>query len=134
MTTPEAALTAAIIGEPSISALIGNRFFPVGGRQQEPYPYATYQTISTQTAKHLDGDGDLDWPRFQITVWDKTSPGASAVADVIRRFLCPTPSVEREGAGLTFSATFEDQRGPTLDEMTRKYGCEQDYFIWHGRT
>jgi hypothetical protein len=130
MPTPEAALAAALSAEPTVSAHLAARVFPVGGRQGTDYPYATYQRVSTVGAAHLDGAADLEWPRFQIDVWGASALAALNAAEAIRAFLDAT---ERSGAGLSFLATFQDQRGPTLDEETRNFGCSQDYLIWYGR-
>jgi hypothetical protein len=141
MASIEAALTAAVTGDATVSGLIGTRFFLTGSAQAKTYPYVTYQRISTAGADYLDGDANLEWPRFQIDVWAKdASDGKSGalialeVAEAIRSFLCPTPTVERAGAGLSFTAKFQDQRGPTLDEETRNFGCSQDYFLTYERS
>jgi hypothetical protein len=130
----EAALTAAATGDAAVSGLIGARFFLIGSKQGAALPYATYQRISTAGAEYLDGDTNLEWPRFQIDVWAKTALEALDIAEAIRTFLCPTPTVERTGAGLSFTASFQDQRGPTLDEETRNFGCSQDYYLTYERT
>ncbi len=134
MATIEAALTAALTGDATVSGLIGTRFFPVGARQGTTYPYVTYQRISTEGAAFLDGDANLEWPRFQIDVWSPKALEALTVAEAIRAFLCPTPTVDRTGAGLSFCASFQDQRGPTKDEETTNFGCSADYLFFYGRT
>lgn len=130
MPTIDAALVAALNAEATVSATLGNRIFPVGGRQGQAYPYATYQRISTQTAAHLDGPSDLDWPRFQIDIWGQSVPSLWAAADAIRAFL---EAATHTAAGLTFTATFQDQRGPEIDEETRNWRVSQDYLLWHER-
>jgi len=134
MATLEAALVAAVIGEETIAARIGDRFFPIGGRQKVPYPYVTYQRITTSGAEYLDGDATLEWPRFQVDTWSPDADEAQEIAEAIRAFLCPTPSVPIAAAGLSFTASFQDQRGPTLDETTRNFGCSQDYFLTYLRS
>jgi hypothetical protein len=130
MATIEAALVAALTAETTVSALVGSRVLPVGGGQNKVYPYVTYQRISTQGAAYLDGPSNLDWPRFQIDVWGTTALSALTAAEAIRTFL---DSIERSGAGLSFIATFQDQRGPDVDEETRNSRVSQDYFFWHSR-
>ena len=130
MATIESAITAALAGATGVSALVGNRVFPSGGRQGAAYPYVTWQRISTQGAAHLDGPSDLDWPRFQIDAWADTALQALEVADAIRAAL---DGIEQT-TDPAFYGTFQDQRGPTPDAETRKFGVSQDYFIWYGRT
>jgi len=134
MATIEAAIVAAVTGDAGMAVLIGDRLIPDGAAQEMAYPYVTYQRITTQSATHLDGDGNLDWPRFQFDCWAKTAIEALTIAEALRTFLCPKPAADRTGAGLFFSATFQDQRGPTRDEETRNFGCSSDFFIWYERT
>lgn len=130
MATIEAALVAALTAETTVSALVGSRVFPPGGRQGSAYPYVIYQRISTQGAAYLDGPANLEWPRIQIDVWGTTAKSASDAAEAIRTFI---DNVERSGAGVTFTATFQDQRGPDIDEETRNFRVSQDFFLWHQR-
>jgi hypothetical protein len=130
MASIEAALVAALTGEASVSALAGSRVFPIGGRQGAQYPFITFQRISTQGAAHLDGPSTLDWPRFQLNLNGDTADEARELAEVVLLFL---DGREHSAAGMTFTATFQDQRGPTLDEVTKKFGAQQDYLLWHER-
>lgn len=134
MATIEAALTAAVTGDPTVGGLIGARFFLFGSRQNPDPPYATYQRISTPGAAFLDGDANLEWPRFQIDVWSKDPLESLTIAEAIRAFLCPTPSANRTGAGISFSASFQDQDSPEIDEITRNFRCRQDYFLTYSRS
>lgn len=129
MASPEAALYAALTADAGVSALVASRVFPKGGRQGVDYPYITYQRISTQGAAHLTGASDLDWPRFQLDVWGHSFATARAVADAMRTAL---DAVEHTAAGLTFTATIQDERSD-FDGETGKCRISQDYFIWHSR-
>lgn len=127
MASPEQTLTAVVTG--GMSGLIGDRFFPIGTRQDVAYPYVTYQRINTRGAGHLSGASNLDWPRFQLNVWGDTYSSARAVADALRTLL---DRVEHTAAGLTVEATFQDERSE-FSEATRKPGVSQDYLVWHSR-
>lgn len=131
MATPEAALIAALTAEPSVSAIVGARVFIKGGRQGAAYPYVAVQRIGTEGNPHLDGPSELDAASFQIEAWAKTPLEALTLAEAIRTFL---EMREREGAGLSFTATFQNQSGPTLDEETRNFGVTQDFNVWHLRS
>lgn len=129
MATIEGALTSALTGNAGVAALVAARVFTKGGRQGTAYPYVTYERISTQGAAHLDGPSDLDWPRFQIDVWAETALSAINVANAIRTAI---DGLETAGSP-AFYATFQDQRGPSADDETKKFNVSQDYFIWHER-
>lgn len=128
MASAEAALIAALAADAGVSALAGSRVFIKGGRQGEAYPYVTVQRISTPSAIDLDGASDLEWPRMQIEAWSPNGLAACDLADAIQAAL---QVGELSGAGLTFSATFQDRRGPSADEQTRNFSVQLDFSIWH---
>lgn len=129
MASPEETLTAVVTGDAGLAALIGDRFFPIGTRQDVAYPYVTYQRIATPRAKHLNGKATLQWPRFQLNIWADTKAQARAVADALDTLL---DAVEHTAAGLTIECTLQDDRS-AFDEATRKPGVSQDYLVWHSR-
>jgi len=130
MASIDAALIAALTGAAGVTALAGKRVFVAGARQGAEYPYVTIQRISTQGAGHLDGPSNLDWPRFQIDAWGVTAISALDLAEAIRVAI---DGVTTTAGGYIFSATFQDQRGPSPDEETRNFRVSTDYFLFHGR-
>ena len=130
MASAESALTAVLLANPAVSGLAGDRVFVAGARQDAGYPYAALQRISTAAAGHLDGPASLEWPRVQIDCWAKTGLAALALAEAVRGAIEAVPAV---GDGLSFIATFQDQRGPAPDEATRNFRVSQDYFVWYER-
>lgn len=130
MASPEAALVAALIADAGVLALVARRVFIAGGREGEVYPYVTIERISTQGAAHLDGPSDLDWPRFQIDAWGTEALSVLNIAEAVRVSIDGKNST---AAGLTFFASFQDQRGPAPDEETRNFRVSQDYLIFHER-
>jgi len=126
----EAALIAALAADSGVSALAGTRVFLKGARQGAEYPYLTVLRVTTPSAVDLDGQSDLDWPLMQIEAWAETGPAAMALANAVRTAL---QTGELTAAGLTFSATFRDQRGPAADEETRKFRADVDFSIVHAR-
>lgn len=134
MPSIEAALTAELLADAGVTALVGDRIFPMGGRQGTAYPYVTYMRISTAGAERLDGPNTLEWPRFQIDCWAAAAPTGSAlqalsVAEAIRLAIDNVP-IDGDPA---FAATFQDQSGPAPDEETRSFRVSQDYLVFHER-
>ena len=130
MASAEAAVIAALKADAGVAALAGERGFIAGGRDGAGYPYFTVQRISTEGAAYLDGPSDLEWPRFQIDAWSNKAAEALALGTAIRAAI---DTVDITAAGLTFTATFQDQRGPAPDEETRNFRVSQDFLIWHER-
>lgn len=131
MASIEEALIAALIADTDVAAIVGSNVFIIGGRSNSAYPYVTLQRISTVGTAVLDGPSNLDRPRFQIDCWSDRALQALALAETIRVVL---DTVELTAAGITFTATFQDQRGPAPDEETRNFRVGQDYFVFHERT
>lgn len=76
-------LRAAIVADPTVSSLIGSRFYPNFAPQNPTRPYVTYQPISsvrTPTMLHAD---NLPATRVQIDAWSDSVDEARAVADAI---------------------------------------------------
>lgn len=130
MATIEEALVAALKADAGVTAAVGARIFPVGGRQGAEMPYATFQRVSTAGAAHMDGPSNLEWPRLQIDVWASTALAAMQAAEAINLAL---DGQALSGAGLDFYATRQDQRGPAVDEETRNFGVSIDFYLWHER-
>lgn len=131
MASIEAALVAVLKDDTDVAAIAGGRVFIKGGRQGVVYPYATIQRIATTAVTDLDGASSLDAVLVQIEAWDdREALQALNLADAIRAAL---QTGEVTGAGLTFSATLRDQRGPSADEQTRNFCVQLDFSLWHGR-
>ena len=127
----EETLVAALTANAGVAAQISTRFFPVGGRQGTALPYATWLRVSTQGAPSLNDASRLDWPRFQIDCYGATALAALTAAAAIRTAL---DAATLTASGISFSATFQDQRGPEKDPDTTNWRVGQDYFIFHERT
>lgn len=130
MASAEAAVIAALKADAAIAAIVGSRVFIAGGREGSQYPYLTVQRISTPVASHLDGAATLQWPRFQIDAWAVKALEALEIGEAVRTAI---DAIELTAGGLTFTATFQDQRGPAPDDETKVFRVSQDYFIWHER-
>lgn len=130
MASPEAALVAALKADAGVTSAVAGRVFIAGGRQGSAYPYVTIQRIATAGAAHLDGPSNLDWPLFQIDCWGEDALSALNASEAVRAAI--------DGVSITsttpnFYAVFQDQRGPSPDEETRKFRVSQDYHLFHSR-
>lgn len=131
MASIEAAIVAALKANVGVATFAAARVFISGAQQGGTYPFVTVQRISTQTAANLNGASHLDWPRIQIDVWSQTALEALNTGEAIRSAIDCT---ELTFSGVTFTATFQDQRGPAPDETTRNFSVSQDYLAFHERT
>lgn len=126
----EGALRAVVLADAAAAALIGERFFPFGGRQGAEAPYVTYQRATTLTHPHLSGPSNLDAPLFQLNAIADEYPQASELADALVALLDgSTFTVE----GFEFSANLNDRRDMPPEGETRRFGVSLDFYLWHER-
>ncbi len=80
-----AALKSHVLGDNSITALIGERFTPIPIPEGQTKPRASYAVTGCVPQTSLDGDDDgLLEVRYQIDAWAGTFAEALAAAEAIR--------------------------------------------------
>ena len=136
-TTIEGALISVLKADSGIIAAIapladGSAAVLVhGGQVAVPYPYIALERISTPGAADLTGHRHLEWPRMQIDCWAKTALAAATAAAAVRAAI--EGQTKTVGA-ITFTATFQDQRGPAPDPETLNFRASLDFYLWHQRS
>lgn len=71
-----------------LTALVGNRIYPMILPQGAVYPAVTYQRVSTYPRESCMGeDAGLARARIQVTAWAATFTGSKEVADQVRQAL-----------------------------------------------
>lgn len=111
-----------------LSALIGDRLYPMRLPEGVTFPAMTYQRISTPRMRSHSGPSGLASPRFQYDCWDVTYAGAGAVARELRLAL----DGYRGGMGQieTFANFLEDERDD-FDPATDQFRVIVDAIVWH---
>ena len=118
--TLETDLVARLMGDPTVSGLVGDNIYPVN--QIEPdmtYPVIVYQRISTITPKVLVGSTGLEAARFQISVWSKEYSETKTVANAIK--------VALDGNNNT---TFENEVDRFDDDIDVNFTA-LDFILWN---
>ena len=87
MAVIEEALVALLEADAGVSALVGNRIYPIVIPDGASLPAIAYQRISGPRAETMDGPSGLAWPRFQITSVAETVSEAIALANAVRHAL-----------------------------------------------
>jgi len=124
----EAGLFSFLSGEQNVTALVGSRIYPLKLPQAATYPAITYQRVSGDRIRSLDGPSGLADPRIQLDLWDKTYSGVKALADTVRgaldgfRGLMGTDNI---GGVLLLSDSDFYEQGVEVFRVI------QDYSIWH---
>lgn len=83
--TVEAVLYGRATGHAGLSALIGNRFYPVLVPQNETGDAVSYQRIGAERVTASGANPGLVRARFQFDAWSATHPGMRALAEQLRQ-------------------------------------------------
>ncbi len=80
---------STLSGDSAVSALVGNRIYPVWVNNDPAKPYITYRLISAAPQNTLDDDPLVDQRRVQIDAWADSYADAHAVESAVRDALQP---------------------------------------------
>ena len=77
-----------LLASPEVSAMVGTRIFPVGGRPdkgpQAALPAITYQRVSNRRLTSHEGSLGASQPLVQLSCWAKTWSEVRALAAAVR--------------------------------------------------
>jgi hypothetical protein len=82
--TIESALGVALAQIPDVTALIGNRVFPVAAPQTAGRPFVTYKRVPGDVNYTQGGESDLKRATFQVAAVAETYDTVIALAQAIR--------------------------------------------------
>ena len=80
----EEALYEHLKNNAGVSALVGNRIYPIEAPQEAALPYLVYQRISGPRVRSHSGPSGLAHPRFQITGAAEAYPALRNVLNAVR--------------------------------------------------
>ena len=133
--TIEQVLQAYVVTHRELSALVGNRFFPMIVPQNVEIPYGRYQRISSPRISSHSGPSCLASPRFQVDwiggAFAQGLMGYGAAAELAQIFRFALQDFR--GTLLTIRVDrieFADERD-FFDDDTKLVGRSQDLIIWH---
>jgi hypothetical protein len=85
--TLEEGLFAQLTMDPDVSAIVGDRVYPLIMPQGSPLPAVTYQRISSARFYAHDGPSGLARPMIQLSCWAESYDEAKQVAALVRKAL-----------------------------------------------
>jgi len=123
----ETGFRLAVIGDASVSAVIGDRLYARALPQRPTYPAAAMQTISDVPAATLDGNVGRRVARVQVDVFAGAGAGeAAAVADAIRRAMDAYSGAS--GDSMITMCRLENERSE-YDPEPRLFRVIQDWLV-----
>ena len=115
--------------------------YPIGALPKETRTrYVTFQRISAQHQRHLNGGSGLVSQRWQIDCWTRTMADAELMADAIRISLDNRTTAIGSGENLTeINAAFleddsEEFTAPTDKSQIGHARVRMDFMIWYPET
>lgn len=81
MNLPEGALCEVLLADQALVSLIGDRLYSHPAPKEADYPLISYQRISTQPRRHLNGRSELSGVRIQLSVYATTSTECATVSE-----------------------------------------------------
>ena len=129
----ETALYYILSENAGVSALAGDRIYPVYMPQSCTMPAIAYQEIASTREYVMSGAIGMVSARYQINCWDDDYAGARDLADAVRIALEDYSGVI---SGVSIYTTFlADQRDLTVfpagNEVLRRSGKRLDFTIWY---
>jgi hypothetical protein len=86
----EDALYAVVMASPAVTAILGDRFYPVDFPQAPVYPAALYLVVSRVRHVHMNGNSRLARSRLQVDAYalsfDELVALAEAISDALHAF------------------------------------------------
>ena len=126
----EEALTARLIGAPSLAPLVGTRINWGERPKKDPLPAIAMLIVSPGRCYVHSGADPTGSPRVQFDCYGTTFAQAKAVARALRDIL----EEPAEQDGIAFSKSILDaERGPLAEDVgggLKVYRVSMDFFVW----
>jgi hypothetical protein len=108
----------------ALTAIVGNRIYPMLMPQDPTLPAVTFQRISNGPQWSINGPCGLDNPHMQVDCWTTSFAGSKALSDALRKAMAT--------AGTYSAVQLTDQDIYEVD--TEIYRVSQDYSCWFKST
>lgn len=129
-------LIAYLLADSTITALVGQRVYPVRFPEKAPMPAVVVTRISGARIGNLRTPASLARPRFQVDAWATSLAGATALGRRCRLRLEGFSGAWADGespeTSVGVAVQFEDER-EFFEEDILGGLCRHsaDYFVWH---
>ena len=128
----EEALTAYLLAQVEVTALIGRRLRPETGKQGEGFPAVIQRNISWVPEYTLSGPIDLCETRIQFDCYAETVAGSRAVSRAIKRALSGR-RFSYGGVDFQLLKVVRDKPGVDDSREVRLHVRSVDFEVWHSQ-
>lgn len=125
----QAALTARLLADTDLAALVGDRINWLTRPEEDGLPAITLQVISDPRPQHFDGFQELRETRVQVDVWAQDYLAALNVTETTIAALAS----ETTTGGTHFRRSFIDSLSDTTERLGQIsiYRTTFDIVVWH---
>lgn len=121
MPTPEENVVARLENDPTVSALVGDRIYPVNQVESATFPLLVYQRISSLPFPVLVGTTQIQAARIQISAWANTYSETKTLSAAVKAAL--------DGNQQTVLQAEADR----FDEDVDKNYAVLDFIVWNAQ-
>jgi hypothetical protein len=133
MASIDESLVGILQASSTVTAICGQRIYPLFARQTAVKPLVVYQRISSVREHAQDGPAGLARPRFQFRCVGNSFSQARSLADAVRASL---DGYKGTAGGVVIGAiTCEnevDLEDVATDSEATAFSVLLDFFVWHG--
>ena len=124
MSTLNSFIFSTLSADAGLSALVGNRIYPLVAADATEPPYIIFSRVATVPAESHEAPSGLDVTTVQFSCFAKKFSTASAIADALRAAL--EQATPPDGGSIHFTASRD-----FFEQETRLYDFQLDADFWH---
>lgn len=124
----EEGFTTYLLAHTGLSALIGNRIFPMRLPEGVDLPAITYERVSGPRMRSHSGPSGTANPRYQFRCWGDPYSSAKDVADQLRIAL---DGFSGDMGTVAVQAAFVEDDVDDYNIATKQYNVRLDAILWH---
>lgn len=124
----EQALVSHLLADSALTAIIGDRLYPLAIPETGKVPAVVYQRISSQRVLALDGSSSANSPRIQFSCYAASFGQAKQIAMKLYESLdCFRGVLGNKTKAAVLMADNRDD----FEQETGRYRCGVDFFVLH---
>lgn len=124
----EVALNTVLRTNPGVSALAGDRIYPLTLPQNAAYPAITYQRMAGSRIHSHQGASGLAMPTFLVSCWGSSYLQAKQVAVKVVQAFARAPG---QVGDVMIQAAFAEEAADAYEAGPKVYNCPVEVVLHH---
>ena len=127
----EQVLQAKMVGETSITDLVGTRVYPLKAPDNPTFPFITYQRIDSEPIYTMDGGGNRVESRFQIDAWDRGLAAYKNTKAIARALQAVLSNWREVVSGVDVQSFMRENENDDWESEAGVARVSQDWRVFH---